>query len=270
VPLFDALNQLCDTMRLHWTRETSGATAWLQFRSASFFHDRLKEVPNRLLARWATSRKEHGSLSLDELIEIAQLPDAQLDATEMAEGAQQIWGLAEWGLARGHGMRPHLRFLATASPAQRQAATGPDGLAFTKMTLAQQQQFIALLSSGPGGRPPGGPAPTLEELAGTALRVDYAQAGSYEWRRPQGDQPAVSVREARGGRPSLPPPAMFEPAPVRERTREAALQAARRVDPGATEAQITTPTQPGLLVQIMTSGPEGRMPMMTLHAGGGA
>jgi len=33
--------------------------------------------------------------------------------------------------------------------------------------------------------------------------------------------------------------------------------------------QITTPTQPGLLVQIMTSGPEGRMPMMTLHAGGG-
>jgi hypothetical protein len=49
---------------------------------------------------------------------------------------------------------------------------------------------------------------------------------------------------------------MFEPAPVRERTREAALQAARRVDPGATEAQITTPTQPGLLVQIMTSGPE--------------
>jgi len=141
------------------------------------------------------------------------------------------------------------------------------------MTLAQQQQFIALLSSGPGGRPPGGqpggPAPTLEELAGTALRVDYAQAGSYEWRRPPGDQPAVSVREARGGRPSLPPPAMFEPAPVRERTREAALQAARRVDPGATEAQITTPTQPGLLVQIMTSGPEGRMPMMTLHAGAG-
>jgi hypothetical protein len=172
------------------------------------------------------------------------------------------WRFFSLSLGAGHGMRPYLRFLATARPAQRQAATGPDGLAFTKMTLAQQQQFIALLSSGPGGRPPGGqpggPAPTLEELAGTALRVDYAQAGSYEWRRPQGDQPAVSVREARGGRPSLPLPAMFEPAPVRERTREAALQAARRVDPGATEAQITTPAQPGLLVQIMTSGPEGR------------
>ena len=67
----------------------------------------------------------------------------------------------------------------------------------------------------------------------------------------------------------MPPPAMFEPAPVRERTREAALQAARRVDPGATEAQITTPTQPGLLVQIMISGPEGRMLMMALRAGGG-
>ena len=32
---------------------------------------------------------------------------------------------------------------------------------------------------------------------------------------------------------------------------------------------FTTPTQPGLLVQIMSFGPDGRMPMMTLHAGGG-
>ena len=44
-PLFDALNHLADTMRLRWHKEGS----WLQFRSTSFYDDRLKEVPNRLL-----------------------------------------------------------------------------------------------------------------------------------------------------------------------------------------------------------------------------
>ena len=62
-------------MRLRWTRDSApgagSGEAWLQFRSASFFHDRLKEVPNRLLERWAESRKRNGALTLDDLIEIA-------------------------------------------------------------------------------------------------------------------------------------------------------------------------------------------------------
>src|SRR5262249_45603194 len=62
--LFDALNRLADTMRLRWQREGG----WLQFRSTGFFNDRLKEVPNRLLARWTASRREHGALTLDDLI----------------------------------------------------------------------------------------------------------------------------------------------------------------------------------------------------------
>jgi hypothetical protein len=268
-PLFDALNQLCDTMRMRWNKEAGGAgttargeaSGWLQFRSASFFHDRLKEVPNRLLAHWAASRKEHGTLTLDDLIEIALLSDAQLDAVEMAEGAREIWGLTEWGLARSRSARPHLRFMAQLTSLQRQEAAGGEGLAFTKMTLAQQQQFISLIAG-----PEGEPSQSLEELAGAALRVDYAPEGSFEWRRTEGDHFALSVPGGRGGRPDG--LGMIEPPAVRERTREAALQAARRIDPNATEAQIA-PTQAALMIMYTTAGPQGRVPLMTLRATAG-
>src|SRR5262249_36724685 len=139
-PLFDALNHLGDVMRSRWNKEG----AWLQFRSTTYFHDRLKEVPSRLLARWSASRRQHGMLTLDDLLEIAQLPDAQLDAADMAEGARQCFGLAEWGLACYKAQRPHLRYLSGFTPEQQQEAMSGAGLLFTRMTLGQQQQFIAL------------------------------------------------------------------------------------------------------------------------------
>src|SRR5206468_3537706 len=73
--LFDLLNQLADAMHLRWKKEagTRAAGAWLQFRSASYYDDRPKEVPNRLLTRWAAARQQHGALTLDELLEIARL-----------------------------------------------------------------------------------------------------------------------------------------------------------------------------------------------------
>ena len=47
-----------------------------------------------------TARGQHGGLRLDDLIEIAGLTDAQLAGAEMAEGAKECYGLAEWDLAR--------------------------------------------------------------------------------------------------------------------------------------------------------------------------
>src|SRR5262249_11789953 len=58
--LYDTLNQLGDAMRMRWHKEGG----WLQFRSVTFFDDRRKEVPNRLLSRWSEARREHGALSL--------------------------------------------------------------------------------------------------------------------------------------------------------------------------------------------------------------
>jgi RNA polymerase sigma-70 factor, ECF subfamily len=225
-PLFDALNELADAMRLRWYKEGD----WLQFRSVSFYDDRRKEVPNRLLARWA-ARKQQRFLALDALIEIAQLSDAQLDAEGMAEGARLLWGLAEWELPRNRNLRPHLRFLGSLRPAQRQAAIslspggepadtqGPHGLGFRRLDLAQQQQFAALAFV-----PNFGPAGSLEELIDAALSVVYTQPGGYEWRPPEP-----------GLEDEYPP---LRPSPVRERTAEAALAAAQRLDPGATAAQV--------------------------------
>jgi hypothetical protein len=221
-PLFDTLNQLCDTMRLRWNKGAGAreAGAWLQFRSMAYYYDRLKEVPNRLLTGWAAARREHGMLSLEELVEIAQLPDAQLDASSMAEGARECWGLPEWDLARDWAVLPNLRFLARLTSAQRQEAQSVTGLLTTKMSLAQQQAFLSRFA-------PWQPQiHSLEELSGTALRVEYTQPGWFEWQPPAKTSLRWVVRSTPDGE------GKWLPVPVvRERTREAALQALRRVDP---------------------------------------
>jgi hypothetical protein len=222
-PLFEALNRISDAMHLRWHKETG---AWLQFRSTSFYYDRLKEVPNRLLIRWVASRRQHGYLTLDDLIEIAQLSDTQLDAADMAEGAKEYWGLKEWDLVRSNPraavIRQHLRALAGFTPAQHQEMLSAMGLPFAKMSLAQQQQFIASAFDF------GTPLQSLDELSGATLRVNYTQPGWFEWRPPGNWWWRYVVALERWKRAPL--------LQVRERTREAALQALRRVDPQIREA----------------------------------
>jgi len=247
VPVFDALNRLGDTMRLRWRKEGE----WLQFRSTSYFHDRLKEVPNRLLRRWVASRKQHGVLTLDDLCEIVGLPPAQLDAAEMAEGARVLYGLMEWELPRRGGLRHYLKHLAEFTPAQRQQMQTPPGLLFSQMTLAQQQGFLTLAL----GREGNGTA-RLEHLAGATMRVDYAVPGTYEWRLPGVDP--VSDPD---------PTSPFTPEAllprVRERTHEAALLAARRIDPQVSEAQIR-PTEPALTI-LYLPGPGSPLSVGGVH-----
>jgi hypothetical protein len=224
LPLCDALNHLAGTMGLRWAEDSQGD--WLQFRSVSFFNDRLKEVPNRLLSRWAAARRQHRALRLEDLVEIAQLPDAQLNGAQMAEGARLLFGLAEWDLARGANLRPHLRYLAGFTPAQQQQAMSDAGLPLAKMPLAQQQQFITFalgLSETP--------LQSLEELAGSTLRVEYTLPGGFQWGNPAGAGYTQWVVPLGPGPQSkrVPRP------PVKERTREAVVQALRRVDPGIRE-----------------------------------
>jgi RNA polymerase sigma-70 factor, ECF subfamily len=220
--LFDVLNQVADAMRLRWNRDGE----WLQFRSTSYYDDRLKEVPNRLLTRWAGVRRQRGMLPLDELLEIVQLPDAQLDAAEMAEGARDCFGLEEWDLARNATLRPDLRYLASFTSEQRQLAMSAVGLPFTKMSLAQQQQFLAqgLTQTQPLG--------SLEELSGAVLRVEYTQPGAFEWQAAEMVtwlSWAVPLEPGPKGHRALVPP-------VRGWTPEETAQAARRVEPRLREA----------------------------------
>jgi hypothetical protein len=259
VTLFEALNQLSDTMRFRWLREGR----WLQFRSVSFYDDRLKEVPNRLLLRWAQSRSDAGGrrrhpptawvpgLTLDDLIEVAQLTDAQLDSDTMAEGARDCFGLVEWDLVRrgtASSTRSQLRYLATLTSPQRQMAETTAGLPFTQLSLAQQQQLIAHL----GPRLQWAHIQSLESLTGAAVRVEYMQPGEFCWRPPEAVRPT--------GADARPSPfdrlraGMFGLSPVRARTREAALQAARRIDPNADPTQIA-PTELAVAVVYLLTDP---------------
>src|SRR5207244_9438415 len=156
--------------------------AWLQLRSTSYFNDRLKEVSNRLLARWKNSRDQSArsagtpALTLDDLIEIAQLSDAQLDSSEMAEGARELSGLEGWDLTRRSELRPHWRFLASLPPEQLQLAQSAAGVPFTRMSLAQQQQFLAMLPAQLD------PFRSLIDLGAASLQVAYTTPGEFEWK----------------------------------------------------------------------------------------
>jgi hypothetical protein len=163
--LFDALNSLADRMHDRWNREEG----WLQFRGTGYFNDRVKEVPNRLLAKWAASRQKSGVMPAEDLMEIAGLSDAQLNAQAMAEGARACYGLKEWQLARSSTVRAHWRFLAALPFMLRQAAWSPQGLAFEQLPLALQSQFLSLVVGRQklGARPP--------NMTGATLHVDYSK-----------------------------------------------------------------------------------------------
>jgi hypothetical protein len=145
VSAFEGISRLCDRMQVNWRREEG----WLQFRSAGYFNERPKEVPNRLLERWAALRKKAGHLTPDELIEIATLSDAQLQSASVALGARALYGLEEWELARMPFLRPHWRFLAATPPSFRNAAASSQGAGLGSLPPSIQQKFFSLAVASP-------------------------------------------------------------------------------------------------------------------------
>ncbi len=136
--LFDILARTCDPLRLRWD-EREG---WLTFRSTDFFNMRLKEVPGRLLERWATARKKSGSLSPDELREISRLTDDQLDARSMLEGAKVLYGLEEWDWVSASNVRPIWRFYDGLTTDLRTAIQGEKGVSFGQLVPDARQKFL--------------------------------------------------------------------------------------------------------------------------------
>jgi hypothetical protein len=162
----------------------------------------------------------------------------------MAEGAREIWGLDEWDLARGAIQRRHLRFLAQFTSAQRQLASSPDGLAFTRMSLAQQQQFLALAFA----YSPHAPDVRLADLAGASLRVRYSLPGGYSWHAAAGtERPADAL------------------STVWEPTREAALREARRLVPQVGPEQIV-PSERSLTFLYTHGDPKAGLQAIAVRA----
>jgi hypothetical protein len=165
VTCFDALCHLGDRMHTLWSK----ADSLLQFRSTSFFNDRLTEVPNRLLTRWAASRRLYGALTVDDLIGIGRLTDAQLGSDRMEEGVRAQYGLKEWGQVKAENMRPHWRFLAAFPPSLQQKAMGEKGVTFAEIPLSLQQKYVTLTY---------GPKadllkPGLRDLLDSTFRLEY-------------------------------------------------------------------------------------------------
>jgi hypothetical protein len=215
-PLFDALCRVSDQMGARWRRDGD----FLLARSTSFFWDKLKEVPNRHLQRWAAIRRERGGLPLEEVLDLVMLSDRQLDSEAVGTAVVHCWGIEEWGLMGskvrpmgragmvGRDLRPYYRLAAGLTHAQLQDALKPDGLPWASLSPAQQQAF----------------ARTDQSLAGTTTRVRFAPSGWYVWQT--------------GFDPGTPPEQVWRLPLVAEPTAEQALAAARRLDPHASPEEI--------------------------------
>lgn len=140
VTLFDGLNRVGDTMQARWTKEEG----WLKFRNRGYFYERPKEVPARLLKRWAASRREHSVLTIDDLSEISQLSNTQLDALSTYAGALARYDLKEWNFARAANLRENWRWLAAVPGDVRQDALSARGLQIDRLPLPLQKRFVAL------------------------------------------------------------------------------------------------------------------------------
>ena len=140
LPLFDALNTVCNPFHLQWSQERG----WFQLRSMSFYSDRPAEIPNRFLQRWATNRRIKRGLDVSDLAEIATLRDEQLDSGHTSQGARWIQNLREWHLATSETLRPHWRFFSSLTPEQQKSALSAEGLGFRDLRQAQQWELLKL------------------------------------------------------------------------------------------------------------------------------
>jgi hypothetical protein len=139
-PLFEALCAAADAMGVRWSKDGD----FLLCRSAGYLWDKLKEVPERHLRRWTTSRDANGGLPFSNLLEMASMPDLQMDSRVVAEAIAHCRGLPEWSLLGFRGFRSRARFLSTLSPEQLRRAFMPAGLPFKDLAPAQQQGAMDL------------------------------------------------------------------------------------------------------------------------------
>jgi hypothetical protein len=183
-PLFEGLCTVGDAMGVRWRKDGD----FLLCRSTSFFWDKLKEVPNRYLQHWAQDRDANGGLPLADFLEMASLPDQQLESTVVGEAIGHCWSLPEWRLLDHPVIRHRARLVAMLTPEQLQRAMQPAGIPFQELTPAQQQvavqdqyQVSAFME-----RQNGDPYPVPQEWwSHAAIFAEYAPAGWYVWDPPE-------------------------------------------------------------------------------------
>jgi hypothetical protein len=219
VTTFEALCQLGDGMGVRWKKDGE----FLLGRSTSFFWDKLKEVPDRLLVHWQEDRDRQGALPLEDLVAMAALSDEQVGSRTVGLGITHCRGLDEWGIIAGgpsiggellpEYLRKQLRALTVLTAGQLRAAQTPQGLTLETVTPPQREVLGRELGWGPDGQ------------QSPRLLVSYIPRGRYVWR------PLISQeRYNTAGK--------FWPR-VSAATREEALAQARKYEPEVDPRSVT-------------------------------
>jgi hypothetical protein len=181
--LFEALCTASDALGVRWRKDGD----FLLGRSASYFWEKLKEVPNRHLQRWIRDRDANGGLPLADFLEMESLPDQQLDSPMEAEAIQHCWGLREWSYATDPIWRQKARFLMLLTPEQMGRALKPAGIPFADLTPMQQQAAVQVQNAALAymERQGGGFTPIpADGWSHAEIYAEYVPAGWYVWQWP--------------------------------------------------------------------------------------
>jgi hypothetical protein len=149
--LFELLDRLAGTVH-RWDHRGN----LVRLRSRTWFFDRPREVPLRLVRRWKELSDREAALPLAEYLQMAgALTDAQLDGLGSLAGEQGL----PLGLPGAGSARHVLRLYGSLSPAQQQALWQGNAIPAAKMAPAQRVLFAAgLQERSRYGRPPLPPA----------------------------------------------------------------------------------------------------------------
>jgi hypothetical protein len=114
----------------------------IRLRSRTWFFDRLREVPVRLVRHWKQIAVKQGLLPLDEYVAMAtSLTDAQLGSLDQAiDQADLPFGSVEASAVDF--TRHSLRLYASLSPGQRQALWRGRAIPFAEMTPPERALFL--------------------------------------------------------------------------------------------------------------------------------
>jgi hypothetical protein len=121
----------------------------IRLRSRTWFLDRPREIPLRLVREWTSLQEQQGGLSFDDYVKMATtLTDTQLNG--LTGISEELRNLNLYEVPRA---RHALRLYATFNPAQRQQLWQGGVLTVAQMTPVQRSHFLASLQETNRGRP---------------------------------------------------------------------------------------------------------------------
>jgi beta-lactamase regulating signal transducer with metallopeptidase domain len=142
VALYDLLDRLA-TSTHRW--EKDGRV--VRIRSRTWFFDRPREVPLRLVRRWKALSEKYGMLPLSECVAMANtLTDAQIETESLSRAALEAdMDLGWYMLGRG---APALRLYAALSTEQRAALWRGQSIPVARLLPRQRDLFVAAVREG--------------------------------------------------------------------------------------------------------------------------